>query len=198
MPQQVEIECKVLLNSDDFYTLFDHLGLKEEPLEEQINYYFDTEDKFLSKKDISLRVRLNIRSKSYTMTIKIPHKIGKLEINEQIKLNQFEELSNTGILPKGEISSLIGDIPSKLILLASLTTVRCEVEYENGKLALDHNTYNGLQDFELEFEGQSEKHCKIVINQLMLDAGIDFDYNTVSKRARALKSLPKKNKKNKK
>ena len=49
MEKNLETECKVLLNSDDYRRIYDYFNLNESMVIKQVNYYFDTNDMNLVK-----------------------------------------------------------------------------------------------------------------------------------------------------
>ncbi|MDR0832176.1 MAG: CYTH domain-containing protein [Bacillales bacterium] len=192
MDIEKEIEVKILVSDYDFYEVCDMLGITSETtFIIQTNNYYDTSTDFLKEKQIHLRSRVIEEQNSYQLTIKTPQKDGLIEINEKIDKKKLDYLNETGKLPLGELESFIGFIPDKLVLLASLTTHRYQFDFDGGILFLDINYYNGLQDYEIEFEGKSFEHCHWVLDNLMSELELNFEYSTVSKRQRAISSLKK-------
>ena len=188
MERNLETECKVLLNSDDYKKIYDYFNLNESMVIKQVNYYFDTSDMNLVKNKFNMRVRHVLKTDEYIFTVKIPT-VGEanIEINQEITYDEFKDLIENNKLPEGFIKEKVEEFNSKpIILLASLATERFEFEYENGLIALDYNTYNNRYDYELEYEGKDIETCKFVIGRLLTRLDIEYVFNKVSKRKRAI------------
>lgn len=190
MEKNQENECKVLLNSDDYETIYNYFDLDKCPLIKQVNYYFDTINFKLANNKYNLRVRHVLDKDTFTLTVKVPQNDGSnLEINEDITYEEFKILIEKNELPNGYIKERIEEFnDEKIILLASLITSRYEFEYNSGMMALDYNEYNGKYDYELEFEGLDMEHAKYIITKLFDELNIDFKFSTISKRKRAIES----------
>ena len=190
MEKNQENECKVLLNSDDYETIYNYFDLDKCPLIKQVNYYFDTINFKLAHNKYNLRVRHVLDKDTFTLTVKVPQNDGSnLEINEDITYEEFKILIEKNELPNGYIKERIEEFnDEKIIILASLITSRYEFEYNSGMMALDYNEYNGKYDYELEFEGLDMEHAKYIITKLFDELNIDFKFSTISKRKRAIES----------
>ena len=190
MEKNQENECKVLLNSDDYETIYNYFDLDKCPLIKQVNYYFDTINFKLANNKYNLRVRHVLDKDTFTLTVKVPQNDGSnLEINEDITYEEFKILIEKNELPNGYIKERIEEFnDEKIILLASLITSRYEFEYNSGMMALDYNEYNGKYDYELEFEGLDMEHAKYIITKLFDELNIDFKFSTISKTKRAIES----------
>lgn len=154
MSENLEIEFKTLLSKEEFSRTIDYFQLKEEHFFTQINYYFDSSDFQLKKQNIGLRVR--ILSKFAEITLKIPNKVGLLEINDTLSSEEAEQIIESERLPdSGNVYNKLTDIgisKQDLRLIGSLKTKRAEIKLPQGLLALDESWYNEQHDFELELE----------------------------------------------
>ena len=188
MERNLETECKVLLNSEDYEKLYDYFNLNENMVIKQVNYYFDTVDLNLAKNKYNMRVRHVLNNDEYIFTVKIPQENeSNLELNQVISYDEFKALIEQSKLPDGFIKNKVDEFNSKpIILLASLATERFEFEYEAGLIALDYNTYNNRYDYELEYEGKDIEVCKNIIANLLTMLDIEYTFNKVSKRKRAI------------
>ena len=188
MERNLETECKVLLNSEDYETLYEYFNLNESMVIKQVNYYFDTSDLSLAKNKYNMRVRHILKNDEYIFTVKIPQENeSNLELNQEISHDEFQALIEQSKLPDGYIKERVDEFNNKpIILLASLTTERFEFEYESGLIALDYNSYNNRHDYELEYEGKDIDTCKEIISKLLTKLDIEFTFNKVSKRKRAI------------
>lgn len=157
MKQEIEIEFKNLLTKDEFNKLVTSFKL-EQSFISQTNHYFDTPD--FTLKDASSALRIREKNNSFTMTLKQPNEVGLLETHEDLS----EELTKTIMedtkqIPANivkQLQTLQLDI-SNLEYFGSLTTNRAEIPYKDGLLVLDHSTYLGAEDFEVEYEVSDEK-----------------------------------------
>ena len=188
MERNLETECKVLLNSEDYETLYDYFNLNESMVIKQVNYFFDTSDLSLAKNKYNMRVRHILKSDEYIFTVKIPQaNESNLELNQEITYDEFKALIEQSKLPDGYIKDRVDEFNDKpIILLASLATERFEFEYESGLIALDYNTYNNRYDYELEYEGKDMDTCKKGISELLTRLDIEYTLSKISKRKRAI------------
>ncbi|MBQ7335743.1 MAG: hypothetical protein IJW92_04665 [Clostridia bacterium] len=51
----IEFEKKILLTKEEYDCLFAHFG-QEKPRVKQVNYYFDTDDFLMNRKNITCRI----------------------------------------------------------------------------------------------------------------------------------------------
>lgn len=157
MEQEIEIEFKNLLTKEEFNKLVTLFQL-ENSFISQTNHYFDTPN--FSLKDTHSALRIREKNGTFTMTLKQPNDVGLLETHEKLS----EEIANAIMQSnQGFPSSIISQLESlqinisELEYFGSLTTNRAEVPYKDGLLVLDHSTYHGTEDFEVEYEVSDEK-----------------------------------------
>ncbi|GGI38825.1 CYTH domain-containing protein [Mammaliicoccus stepanovicii] len=152
MAEELEIEFKNLLTHDEYFSIKQYYFKQKAPFK-QTNYYIDTYNQDIISKKMALRIRE--KHHQYEMTLKIPQKIGLLEINEPIdSLPKLGEKLCIDMLPPS-ISEALNKhhiVLNDLVLLGSLTTYRLEQKLDTGLLVLDHSIYLNEEDFELEFE----------------------------------------------
>jgi len=152
--ENLEIEFKTLLSIEEFSRVIDYFQFKEEQFFTQINYYFDSADFQLRKRRLGLRVR--VLSDNAEITLKIPEKVGLLEINDTLSVDEAKAIVESAILPTiGNVYNKLNQLgidQSDLRLIGSLTTKRAEIKLPQGLLALDESWYNEQHDFELELE----------------------------------------------
>ncbi|MGX7263193.1 CYTH domain-containing protein [Enterococcus crotali] len=162
MSENIEIEFKTLLSIEDFSRTTDYFQLNENHFFTQVNYYFDSADFQLKKRHIGLRVR--ILSNNAEITLKIPEKVGLLEINDALSVSEAQHIVDSAALPDyGNVYSRLVDLginTHDLRLIGSLTTKRAEIKLPQGLLALDESWYNKQHDFELELEVQNALNGK--------------------------------------
>src|SRR5690606_18502703 len=170
MNQKVEIEFKNMLTSEEFQNVISYFKIKEQDFKKQENFYFDTSSFILAKHSSALRIRS--KNDSYELTLKQPHPDGMLESNLSLTKNEAKAFIDKRQLPDSakymrELLASLKVKPSDLKLLGSLTTSRCEIDYKDGLLSIDHNFYLGKEDYELEYEANDKQTGKMIFSQLL-------------------------------
>lgn len=184
MEKNLEIEYKMLLSEALFNQLMNDF---KGHTYSQTNYY-------LTSIELSaLRYSLRIREKEgyYEMTLKIPEKNGRLEHNLEITKEDLEMIQK-GEIPDNEITRLLSNKGFNLSLIKqaySLTTIRRDVPFDSGMLSLDENHYNGITDYELEFEVNDEEKGLKQFEKLCQTYHLQYKGNCASKIARVLSTL---------
>ncbi|WP_404408720.1 CYTH domain-containing protein [Jeotgalibacillus malaysiensis] len=149
--QELEIEFKNLLTKNEYIKLYQDFEM-EEPVQ-QVNHYFDTP--LFHLKDAHSALRIREKSGKLTLTLKQPVEEGLLETHQSISRLDTEDMLSGGGLIGGEIAELLklmNIAPQDIVHFGSLETSRTEKEYKGGLLVLDHSTYLGHEDYELEYE----------------------------------------------
>lgn len=154
MSENLEIEFKTLLSKEEFSRTVEYFNLNEKDFFTQINYYFDSTDFQLKKQKIGLRVRT--LATNAEITLKVPQKVGLLEINDALSIQEAQKIIESATLPDhGNVYNKLNELgmdKDDLRLIGSLTTKRAEKKLPQGLLALDESWYNEQHDFELELE----------------------------------------------
>lgn len=184
MEKNLEIEYKMLLTEDIFHQLMNDF---KGHTYSQTNYY-------LTSIELSaLRYSFRIREKEgyYEMTLKTPAKTGRMEHNLEITKDDLIAIQK-GKMPDNEITRLLKDKGFDLSLIKqaySLTTIRRDIPFDSGMLSLDENHYNGITDYELEFEVNNEEAGFKQFNELCHTYHLQYERNCASKIARVLSTL---------
>lgn len=185
-----EIEGKFIVNSIDFQKLIRHFKLEAVKASVQTNYYFDTANHVLLHHHWAMRVR-NYGT-HFELTIKSPLEEGLQEINEIITPEEFSNLSSKHIIPKdtiGDKLKSIGINPNDVNNVATLTTYRRSLMYLEGELFFDESHYNGIIDYEIEYEVKDTleaANAKLI--ELFKEVGITSYNKSESKMRRAILS----------
>jgi len=164
----IEIEFKNMITKAEFYRLAKHF--QAEAPKSQTNTYFDTSAQHLKHLGMSLRVRKTVYG--YELTLKQPHPDGKLETNQDISETEAKQLINLESFVSGPVQAILekDHVPTgDLQVIGSLTTNRIEFPYKDGILFLDHSTYNGREDYELEYEASSYEQGLQTFDALLRD-----------------------------
>ena len=184
MEKNLEIEYKMLLTEEVFHQLMnDFTGHTYS----QTNYYLTSIELG------ALRYSLRIREKEgyYEMSLKTPAANGRMEHNLEITKEDLVMIQN-GQMPDNEITCLLKDKGFDLSLIKqsySLTTIRRDVPFDSGMLSLDENHYNGITDYELEFEVNDEEAGLKQFKELCEIYHLQYKGNCASKIVRVLSTL---------
>ena len=135
--EMTEYEKKIIITEDE-YCARKSLATKESRKILQTNYYYDTEHFDLCKEGITCRIRK--KDNKYTATIKYHNK------------NEKESSVEKSVPAKNEFDSSLFD-KMGVRLQGALFTERIIIFEDEGiEVALDKNTYLGINDYELEIE----------------------------------------------
>ncbi len=189
MATSIEIEAKALLTKAQYNQVLQHFNLDVADGYIQKNYYIDTENRDLRKLGLSLRIR---KLNGYIMQFKLPMAEGLLEKSQNLVRDDFDLFQKKQIFPEGDISDFIESLyinPGDLKIIASLSTLRIEKEYEDLTLAIDENRYGDQQDYELEMEATSMQKAKTLLKKICDEVGIPYNENLDSKQKRAINAL---------
>lgn len=173
MSQNIEIEFKNKLTMEEYELLLKEFNINKEQIFSQENHYFDTADFALKEKGTALRIRK--KKNDYEMTLKQPAKVGILETNQSLTVEEASIAIQCGRLPSGTIQNRIeeADIPFlKMMYFGSLLTKRVEFEYMQGLLVLDHSFYLNKEDFELEYEVENFQSGQLIFKEFLKKHGI--------------------------
>ena len=144
MQKEKEIEYKFLVSEEEFNQFLVHFDTQGNNAVRkiQINYYYDTDDNMLNKKDVTVRVRQE--------QDKLKCQIKK-HINTSMALFFSDEYC--GCLERLPKVLRVEGIHEELLLKGSLVTERREIKFGVcGKLCFDISMYLGMIDYEIEVE----------------------------------------------
>lgn len=189
MSTNVEIEIKSKLSKQDYELL-----LKAFPNHKpytQINNYFDTKDREISRRDCGLRIRE--KNGHFELTLKIPNTEGKLEINQQIPNKVAKSMLDNKAFVDGEVKyyleSFLGINTNLIFNLGKLITDRFDLEYKNGLISIDKSIYNNITEYEIEIEDISEIEAEKHLKEFLSEFGIEYKKSPDTKLKRFLNSL---------
>ena len=197
MSLNIECEDRVMISESNYYDILTPLLRRsnEHPFILQTNIYIDTEDHFIKNNIGVLRFRI-IQPLNIELTLKIKNKDGDREYNEPVLFQNYQVFKETNELPEGEIKQLlihllkVSDLKSVLKPITSLGTRRYEEKIDDYLLVLDKNTYNGIEDYNLEIEAPSVERAQEVMQKYCKTYGIEYK-KCKSKSRRALDSIKK-------
>ena len=172
-----EFETRIMLTDDEYLSIVSFY-MKMYPNKQfiqNINIYYDSDDLYLRKSGITLRMRI-INDVSSELTVKIKGENGDLEINDALNLAQYNLLKNSNIFPDGEVRKYLSTLPYSINdykPVATLYNRRLEIENEDHLLVIDKNTYSDIIDYNLEIETKdniqsAQKYLKEYIEKFHL------------------------------
>ncbi len=187
MNEQIEIEYKILIEKDIFSQILEDYKENINNHYIQTNYYF-THPLFFQKKYM---LRIREKNNTYELTLKRPHKGQRLETNINLTKEEADKFFNHEYIDN-EIINILNDngiLLSDLLQQFSLKTERYDIHLDYGILSLDYNEYNGLEDYEIEYEVYDPikglEHFKDIIKPYNLE----YTKNAKSKIQRVLESF---------
>lgn len=181
MKQNVEIEYKVLINETQYNGLM--ANFPGEPFA-QTNFYFDNFQHQLRHRGISCRIRTY--GDEVELTFKIPRKKGKDEVT-------FSNIDPNTAFTRHDVAGFMArmGILSPLVLQGTLETVRSTTKLRYGLLCIDKNTYNGITDYEVEYEVfKNLKKGLTEFRDVLAFFGLSYWKNCESKISRCLSTVP--------
>jgi len=143
--KNIEIEFKTQIDENTYNQLLHKYNLKSSQFH-QTNYYFDTDSLDLLNRYITLRIR--VKKDSVKLTLKQRAIEGSLEEHYII-----DDTKSAKLLKKGfNTSTFFPQINYDVKYLTKLDNYRITMLYENGIIFFDKSTYNGITDYEIEYE----------------------------------------------
>ena len=155
-----EFEARVMLTEEEYLNIVSSL-LKMFPnahFLQNSNLYYDSDDLYLRKNHINLRVRV-INDVASEITVKIKGLNGDDEINDKLTKKELNLLVNDGIFPEGNVKNYLLGLSyplSNYHYITTLNTRRLEIKFEDHLLVVDKNTYSGIIDYNLEVEANDD------------------------------------------
>lgn len=175
-----EKEFKILLNKEQFITLLKYFP--QAKFKKQINTYYDTKDMYILRHIGAMRIREV--DNQFIFTLKQRHNEGAKEHECIVSEN------STAVFESDNVRSLLSSfhICQPIAALTSLTTYRALIALENAELCFDYNEYNGICDYELEYEFLRPHDGFTVFNELLSKVDLKYERNCKAKIKRALLS----------
>lgn len=189
----LECEARVMITENQYSQIkksYLESGVKYREIINR-NYYFDDDNRYLSKHHMVLRVRI-IDDNESELTLKIKGEKGDIEINHLLTSLQSKEILKNNKFPKSvvldELNKRNIDL-SQLKMIASLTTERIEFEYPDYLFVIDKNTYNNKVDFNIEVESDTKINAENHLKSIISAFGIEYKKDYISKSRRAIYNL---------
>jgi uncharacterized protein YjbK len=181
LEQNIEIEFKTSITKKKYLELLEKLKLTNN-IYTQVNYYFDTPTLDLNKEHKLIRIRK--KPSSIRLTLK---EAGDAKSIIESHVIISEATANNLIEQGFNAKKYFKNIDMELKYITKLENNRSRIPYNNGELFLDECIYNGIVDYEIEFEVTSYSEGKKEWESLLKDFEITEVF-THKKSHRALMS----------
>ena len=193
-----EYESRIMLTESEYFEIVSHFMrlYPNKHFLKNVNVYFDTDDLYLRKNHITLRVRI-VNDVMCELTLKKSGNNGDDEINDTINLSQTDAILKGGYFPEGNVKNYLISLPYTLNLykqVTTLTNLRLEIENEDHLLVIDKNSYGDIIDYNLEIEAKdSIENAKSLLNAYILQFNLaNRGQKYVGKAHRAIMAATKK------
>lgn len=175
---KIEKEYKMMLSKEEFKNLL--ASFPKAIINDQINYYYDSKPSVYAR-GFGIRIR-ELNNKFYfTLKESVPE--GKLEFEFEIPNNDINDAKVRELLDKLELFD-------SLEMIGTLRTIRHIHKDEFGELCIDENHYNGIVDYEVEYELFDHTLDKLEhFKNILKMCNIEFIQNNTSKIRRFRNSL---------
>lgn len=177
----LETELKCIIDKNTFDKIAN--SYKWDKTITQTNHYYHSENNALKKHGITMRIR-EIDS-VYKLQIKAHKNPGS-----PLQICDETEFDTDGVIPffTAEETKKYTGVESDTRLIGSATTKRHSLMWnEHTEICLDHTTYLGTEDYEIEVEFTGE--CPQILLDELKELGVEFIEKSVGKYSRFIKKL---------
>lgn len=189
MNEHIEIEYKILLSKEKFFSILKYYQKQINHDYIQINYYLT--HPILEEKKYMLRIRE--KDNHFEFTLKRPFQNHVLETNVSLNTQEKDDILQHHFI-SNEITDILRNEGIDILDLKnqfSLTTHRYDILLKEGILSLDYNTYLNQQDYELEFEVYDEENGYLKFLEILQMFQLEYHKNCPSKISRVFNTIKK-------
>lgn len=182
MNKKIEKEYKIMVTHDQFEQL---LALYDDyEVNEQLNIYYDTSDHQVQALRGGMRIRY--KNGTYIFTLKIKHPDGHIELEKEIPHDDINEL-----IHDETIAAWFREyqLSGPFFELGRVHTLRSIHRTSNAEICFDINHYNGITDYEIEYEFLQEHDGLTIFNEILANVHLTYEKNCISKIGRMLNTL---------
>lgn len=178
MIKNIEVEFKTLLTKEQFEELSSMYPNKQ--FVKQTNTYYDTPNGTLKSKKCGLRIRE--KESIFMITLKVRNEVGHEEFECYVDSNNANVIKNSEI---HQVLTQLG-VYDDIISIGECTTYRAVVKTDKAELCFDINEYNGITDYEVEYEQTCDHDGISEFNKILGQVGLVYTKNCASKIKRTL------------
>ncbi len=180
MINNLEIEYKILVTKQQFDLLSSFYP--DKTFIKQINTYYDTKSSELRNQHCAMRIRE--KENTFLITLKTPASNGHHEFETFVSENSSK------MFYESEISNILKQfhLQDAIIPIGTCTTYRAVVRNELAELCFDINEYNGITDYEIEYEQLTDHDGITEFNKILSKIQLNYTQNCKSKFRRTLET----------
>ena len=180
MINNIEVEYKILVSKENFEKLSNLYPNKT--FNKQVNTYYDTKNNDLRKNHCAMRIRE--KNNTFMITLKVPANKGHEEFE------CFVDENSSKMFKICEIKNILDNlgIIDEVIVIGECTTHRAVIKTDKAELCFDINEYNGITDYEIEYEQTCDHDGITEFNKILSQIGLSYTQNCPSKIKRTLES----------
>ena len=178
MINNIEVEYKILVSKENFDKLSNLYPNKT--FNKQVNTYYDTKNNDLRRMHCGMRIRE--KDNKFLITLKVPTLRGHEEFECYVQENSANMFKTSDI---HLILEKLG-IHEDVIAIGECTTYRAVIETDKAELCFDINEYNGITDYEIEYEQTCDHDGITEFNKILSQVGLTYFRNCPSKIKRTL------------
>ncbi|MFP4286667.1 MAG: CYTH domain-containing protein [Candidatus Izemoplasmataceae bacterium] len=147
-------ELRQAISKEQCHEIMDYLMVHfSDKKDYHYNYYFDTKNNDLSKRNVTLRLRTIVKDVdiSYHLTLKVPtiDSDTYLEYNERLDEKDMRLLAYNNKLPDGEIAELTSIHGGEVKLVNMIKVNRTIGLYQDMKIFFDRISHRGKTHYEI-------------------------------------------------
>ncbi|MDF9825318.1 uncharacterized protein YjbK [Breznakia sp. PF5-3] len=181
MEKHIEKEYKILVTKEQFYKLLSYYPKIK--FITQINTYYDNEHFDIIKHHGAMRIRE--KENHYLFTLKKFNNNTLFEYECEVFKNDAAVFTSATIKETLDNFQIYGPFQ----MLAHLKTDRAVFESDDYELCFDINEYNGMVDYEIEYEYKREHNGLENFQNILQLIHLTYKENSISKIHRALHSM---------
>jgi len=186
MAKNLEIEAKGKLSKRDYLKILSFYPNAK--FQYQTNFYIDNKKFEISENYLGLRIRKE--KDSVELTLKQNLDEGRLEINQKISPNEFDEFLCNNVFPQGEVIRFLQlnypKIAGNFAIFGVLNNKRLTIEFEGSEIAVDAMKYFDIEEYEIECESSSQKLAVETLKKFLSQYKIRYQKNSINKLERVL------------
>ena len=153
-------------------------------INEQLNIYYDTTDRKIQALRAGMRIRY--KNNKYIFTLKIKHHDDHIELEKEIPHDNINEIQHDETIAAWLKEY---DLEGPFVEIGRVHTLRYIHRTDDAEICFDKNHYNGITDYEIEYEFLQDHDGLKCFNELLAHVHVTFKKNCISKIGRMVNTL---------